>query len=66
MTDASFFIPRAKLNAVHFMIPFNFKPGLWQKFKLSFGLLKSPIHFSLKNHWQKIGILISIMFTGAR
>ncbi|MEK7513816.1 MAG: glycosyltransferase family 4 protein [Patescibacteria group bacterium] len=56
MTDASFFIPRAKLNAVHFMIPFNFKPGLWQKFKLSFWPIKVANSFftqkSLAENWH--------------
>lgn len=66
MTDGSFFIPRAKLNAVHFMIPFNFKPDFWQKFKLSFWPVKVANSFftqkALEKNW---GIKFNYVHWGA-
>ena len=54
VTDGSFFIPRAKkINAVHFMIPFNRRPGLWQKHKLNFWQIKTANSFFTKNYLEK-------------
>lgn len=53
MTDGSFFIPQAKLNVVHFMIPFNKQPNLWQKLKLKAWPVKVANSFFTKNSLEK-------------
>ncbi|MDZ7586177.1 MAG: hypothetical protein U0946_00340, partial [Patescibacteria group bacterium] len=53
MTDGSFFIPQAKLNAVHFMIPFNQPSNLWQRLKLKTWPIKVANSFFTKNSLEK-------------
>ena len=53
MTDGSFFIPQAKFNAVHFMVPFNQPPNLWQRLKLKAWPVKTANSFFTKKHLEK-------------
>jgi glycosyltransferase involved in cell wall biosynthesis len=53
MTDASFFISKAKKNIVHFMIPFNRPPNLIQRFKLRYWPIKVANSFFTKNSLEK-------------
>lgn len=41
MSDGSFFLPHAKRNIVHFMIPLNQAPNLFQRLKLNFWQIKT-------------------------
>jgi len=56
MTDGSFFISKAKHNAVHFMIPFNHPPRFFQRLKLkSWHIKTANSHFtkqSLEKNWR--------------
>jgi len=54
MTDGSFFIPGAKRNIAHFMIPFNRPPGLWEKIKLSFWQVKTTHSYFCKEALERI------------
>ncbi|MFH0943513.1 MAG: glycosyltransferase, partial [Candidatus Beckwithbacteria bacterium] len=52
MTDGSFFISKAKLNAVHFMIPLNQTPSLIQRLKLNTWDIKTANSFFTKNYLE--------------
>lgn len=56
MTDGSFFIPNAKLNVVHFMIPFNRRPALFERLKLKTWPVKTANSFftkaALEKNWK--------------
>jgi len=54
MTDGSFFIPRAKLNAVHFMIPLNRQPSFWERFKLNFWQIKTANSFFTQRYLEQV------------
>lgn len=54
MTDGSFFISRAKLNALHFMIPFNQPPSFWQRLKLNSWQVKTSNSFFTKKALERI------------
>jgi len=54
MTDGSFFVPRAKRNIVHFMIPFNRPPNLIQRFKLWHWPVKVTNSYFTKNALERI------------
>ena len=53
MTNGSFFVSQAKLNVVHFMIPFNKLPNLWQRLKLKAWPIKVANSFFTKNSLEK-------------
>ena len=53
MTDGSLFISKAKLNIVHFQIPFNKRPHLWQKLKLKTWQVKTSNSFFTKEYIEK-------------
>ena len=53
MTDGSFFVSKAKLNAVHFMIPLNQSPSLIQRLKLNTWKIKTTNSFFTKNYLEK-------------
>lgn len=65
LTDGSFFISAAKLNVVHFMIPFSRATGYFNKLKLLLWPIKvSNSHFTkkvLEKHW---GIKINFVHGG--
>ena len=54
MTDASFFLSRAKRNIAHFMVPFNRPPGLIQKLKLNTWQVKTTHSFFCKQALERI------------
>ncbi len=53
MTDGSFFLPQAKLNVVHFMIPLNQPPNLIQRFKLHYWPVKVANSYFTKNALER-------------
>ena len=56
MTDGSFFISKAKHNAVHFMIPFNQPPKFFQRLKLKSWHIKTAnshcTQKALEKNWR--------------
>ena len=54
MSDGSLFVPKAKLNAVHFMIPFNKPLPLIQKLKLKTWQVKTANSSFTKDYIEKI------------
>ena len=55
MTDGSFFVSKAKHNAVHFMIPFNQPPkSILQKLKLKAWPIKVANSFFTKKHLERV------------
>src|SRR3990167_6701876 len=66
MTDGSFFIPGAKRNIAHFMIPFNRPPNLSQRLKLSLWGVKTTHSYFCKNALERIWkIKINFVHHGA-
>jgi len=53
MTDGSFFISKAKRNAVYFMIPFNNPPKFFQKLKLNSWKTKVSVSLFAKQVLEK-------------
>src|SRR3989344_3787513 len=54
MTDGSFFIPGARLNIAHFMIPFNQPPKLLQRLKLNTWQVKTTHSYFCKEALERI------------
>ncbi|MBU2051870.1 hypothetical protein KKH13_01535 [Patescibacteria group bacterium] len=54
MTDGSFFVPHAKRNIAHFMIPFNRPPGLSERIKLSTWQIKTTHSFFCQQALERI------------
>lgn len=54
MTDGSFFLPHAKRNVVHFMIPFNRPAGLAQRLKLAAWPVKTTHSYFCKKALERI------------
>ena len=67
MTDGSFFIPGARCNVVHFMIPFKTPKGGWlNQLKLNFWPIKTANSFFSKKILEKNwGIKIDYVHWGA-
>jgi len=53
MTDGSFFIPKAKLNIVHFQIPFENRPSFLQRVKLKAWQIKTSNSDFTKQYLEK-------------
>jgi len=54
LTDGSFFVPHAKRNICHFMIPFNQPPRLVQKLKLNTWTVKTTHSYFCQRALEKI------------
>src|SRR3989344_4664856 len=54
MTDGSFFVPHAKRNIVHFMIPFNRPAGLVQRLKLAAWPVKTTHSYFCQQALERI------------
>lgn len=54
MTDGSFFISLAKLNVVHFMIPFNRPPSWLERWKMSTWKIKTANSFFTKKSLERL------------
>ena len=66
MTDGSFFIPSAKRNIVHFMIPFNRPAGLRQRLKLNTWPIKTTHSYFCQKALERIwNIKINFVQWGA-
>lgn len=66
MTNGSFFVPHAKRNIVHFMIPFNRPPALGQRLKLNTWQVKTTHSWFCKKALERIWkIKINFVHWGA-